>query len=554
MCPLVQRSGVIAEQLARLAQLGRDDHRWLGQLDRRGGRSSIAHAQIAGARLQRAHQRAPAADRVARRRRRVSSVLTRARPDERRRQLARVVVEGVHAGRRREHRRGALVGVLGRPGAEVEIRGRLAAAQPQHSRERAERRGAPELALPAQLDAGQRRTRVARAAACVRPASASRDRPCRSACGPKLALYGPSLLRARPPSALWASSRDTLRAAFGAGDRGGQSREPAPHDRDLTGRARFRSAGSWRRSSWRLLYTVTITLRETGPVYSSSNGRSGITGSRRASCLAGPELLVELDRDGELPLHEQLERSLRENIRRGRLPAGTRLPSTRGLAAELGVSRGVVTEAYGQLGAEGYLETPPGRDRAGRTSGARRCAPRAARARCCPPFPTTSTPACPTSPAFPATAGCARCAPRWRESPLDAVGYGDPRGVPRLREALADYLGRVRGAAADPENMLMCTGFMQGFSILCRWLHGQGIDAIAVEDPGWQVHRLIAEQAGLRRSPCRSTSRACASMRSRDTDATRGARDAGAPVPHRQGAQPRAPRGADRMGRGAESG
>ena len=76
--------------------------------------------------------------------------------------------------------------------------------------------------------------------------------------------------------------------------------------------------------------------------------------------VTGPELLIELDRSGELPLHEQLERSLRENIRRGRLPAGTRLPSTRGLATELGVSRGVVTEAYGQLSAEGYLETRQG--------------------------------------------------------------------------------------------------------------------------------------------------------------------------------------------------
>ena len=59
----------------------------------------------------------------------------------------------------------------------------------------------------------------------------------------------------------------------------------------------------------------------------------------------------------------------------------------------------------------------------------------------------------------------------------------------------------MRGAGADPENMLICTGFMQGFSILCRWLHGPGVEAIAVEDPGWHVHRLIAEHAGLRTIP-----------------------------------------------------
>ncbi|MGC2374502.1 MAG: winged helix-turn-helix domain-containing protein, partial [Solirubrobacteraceae bacterium] len=76
--------------------------------------------------------------------------------------------------------------------------------------------------------------------------------------------------------------------------------------------------------------------------------------------VGGPELLVEIERAGELPLHEQIERSLREQIRSGRLPADVRLPSTRGLAAELGVSRGVVTEAYGQLAAEGYLTTSQG--------------------------------------------------------------------------------------------------------------------------------------------------------------------------------------------------
>ena len=49
--------------------------------------------------------------------------------------------------------------------------------------------------------------------------------------------------------------------------------------------------------------------------------------------------------------------------------------------------------------------------------------------------------------------------------------------------------------------MIVCTGFMQGFSILCRWLHGQGVEAIAMEDPGWHVHHLIAEQAGLQTIP-----------------------------------------------------
>src|SRR3954447_9525099 len=69
----------------------------------------------------------------------------------------------------------------------------------------------------------------------------------------------------------------------------------------------------------------------------------------------GLDLLVTVDRDGGRPLRAQLEDQLRDAIRRGALHAGTPLPSTRQLAAELGLSRGVVVEAYAQLAAEGFL-------------------------------------------------------------------------------------------------------------------------------------------------------------------------------------------------------
>jgi GntR family transcriptional regulator / MocR family aminotransferase len=84
-----------------------------------------------------------------------------------------------------------------------------------------------------------------------------------------------------------------------------------------------------------------------------------------------------------------------------------------------------------------------------------------------------------------------------RDSPLDSLGYGDPRGAPALREALAGHLGRVRGADADPESIVVCTGFMQGFSLLCRALRKRGVEQMAVEDPGWHLHRLIIEEAGI---------------------------------------------------------
>src|SRR5215467_11345030 len=74
----------------------------------------------------------------------------------------------------------------------------------------------------------------------------------------------------------------------------------------------------------------------------------------------GPELLLRLDRGSGQPLRSQLETSLREAIRSGRLNGGGRLPSSRGLARELGVSRGLVQECYGQLLSEGYLTSQAG--------------------------------------------------------------------------------------------------------------------------------------------------------------------------------------------------
>jgi GntR family transcriptional regulator/MocR family aminotransferase len=210
----------------------------------------------------------------------------------------------------------------------------------------------------------------------------------------------------------------------------------------------------------------------------------------------GPSLLIEIDREGELPLHEQIERALRERIRSGSLGSDTRLPSSRTLARELGVSRGVVTEAYGQLAAEGYLTISQGAPvrvaRAVRTAG-----PRAPARSLLESFPYHFHPGLPDLAGFPREAWLRSLRSALRDSPLAAAGYGDPRGLPELREALAGYLGRVRGVEADPEHMLICTGFMQAFTLVCRVLRARGVERIALEDPGWHVHRLIVENTGM---------------------------------------------------------
>jgi GntR family transcriptional regulator / MocR family aminotransferase len=219
------------------------------------------------------------------------------------------------------------------------------------------------------------------------------------------------------------------------------------------------------------------------------------------SRLKGPvDLLVELDHHGGRPLYEQLERTLRDAIRDGRLPAGARLPSSRALAAELGISRGVATSAYDQLAAEGYLETrqgPPVRV----SRGVRAQPPRPPTPSLLDDFAYDFSPGLPDLAGFPRDRWLRSLRSAWRESALSAVGYGDPRGVPELREALADYLRRVRGTAADPEHLLVCTGFRQGLSLTCRWLSANGIEQVALEDPGWHAHRLIVEEAGLAVTP-----------------------------------------------------
>jgi len=211
-------------------------------------------------------------------------------------------------------------------------------------------------------------------------------------------------------------------------------------------------------------------------------------------------LLLQLDRNAEAPLHEQIERSIRADIRAGRLVAGTRLPSTRSLATELGVSRGVVSEAYGQLAAEGYLLAGQGAPtRVALTVRTQATRPPAQSLQ--PSFGYRLDPGLPDLAGFPRDRWLRSLRAAWREAPIDAVDYPDPRGVPALREALAEYLGRVRGAAADPEHLLVCTGFAQGLSLIARWLHSRGVERVALEDPGWHTHRLIVEQAGIEVEP-----------------------------------------------------
>jgi GntR family transcriptional regulator/MocR family aminotransferase len=212
-----------------------------------------------------------------------------------------------------------------------------------------------------------------------------------------------------------------------------------------------------------------------------------------------PDLLVRLDRGGP-PMRLQLEGQLRDAIRSGRLRPHTALPSTRALAAELGVSRGVVVEAYAQLAAEGWLTASQG----ARTRVAE--APRAPEPEPHqeprpPRIRVDFRPGIPDLAAFPRTEWLASTRRALRRMPDSALGFQDPRGARPLREALAAYLGRSRGVLADPERVLVATGVTQALMLVCAALLRRGARRVAVEDPGFFLHRDALAHAGMEPVP-----------------------------------------------------
>ncbi len=181
-----------------------------------------------------------------------------------------------------------------------------------------------------------------------------------------------------------------------------------------------------------------------------------------------------------------LEAALREAVQAGRLAPGTRLPSSRSLAADLGIARNTVAEAYGQLIAEGWLTARQGSGT--RVAGTAVVSPAPAAA-------TRSSPGTrqarydlragsPDLSAFPRAGWLSAARKALSAAPSQALGYGDPRGQPELRTVLAAYLARVRGVRADPDRIVVCTGFTQGLALLCQVLPACGVTKIAIEEYG----------------------------------------------------------------------
>ncbi|WP_159945647.1 MULTISPECIES: PLP-dependent aminotransferase family protein [unclassified Nocardiopsis] len=225
------------------------------------------------------------------------------------------------------------------------------------------------------------------------------------------------------------------------------------------------------------------------------------------------EPALSLDRSAARPLTVQLSDALREAMSGGVLHPGERLPSSRVLAAQLGVSRTVVTEAYQQLYAEGWLEGRHGSGTFVARHEAAHPAPHPAPAPAEPLLAAAPRPSrgqareqglIDLRPGGPWVGGHDPAAWRraWRyaaEQPPD--DDPDPRGLPRLRELLADHLRRTRGVRIGPESVMVTRGTGNGLDLVGAALLGAGTRA-GVEEPGYQKARTILAARGARVHPC----------------------------------------------------
>jgi GntR family transcriptional regulator / MocR family aminotransferase len=200
-------------------------------------------------------------------------------------------------------------------------------------------------------------------------------------------------------------------------------------------------------------------------------------------------------------VRESLERALRGGVADGRLAPGSALPPSRALAADLGIDRTTVTEAYAQLVAEGWLVA--------RQGSATRVAPRPSLARAAPAERPEQVASCrydlragfPDLTSFPRQEWLSAARAALADAPAETLGYGPPAGLSALREALAGYLGRARGVHARPDRVVVCAGFTAGLGLVATALRERGVRSIGVEQFGHASHRAILEAAGLKVVP-----------------------------------------------------
>ena len=239
-------------------------------------------------------------------------------------------------------------------------------------------------------------------------------------------------------------------------------------------------------------------------------------------------MLLTLKGSGDL--NERLYRGARQAILDGRLAPGARLPSSRELAASLGISRNVVIMAFDQLTAEGYLESRVGSGtfvaatlpeaslapwlastRLSRATAPPPLSAYAERVLSLAPYPPPGRPAhqsltidfrygIPAVADFPQRIWSRLVARRARRMSIRTLRYGRTLGLPRLRAAVADYVTRARGVSATADQVVIVNGAQQALDLVARLFVNRG-DRVAIEEPGYQAARQVFAAAGARLLP-----------------------------------------------------
>jgi GntR family transcriptional regulator/MocR family aminotransferase len=212
---------------------------------------------------------------------------------------------------------------------------------------------------------------------------------------------------------------------------------------------------------------------------------------------------LTLDRGSDEPLHRQLYRALQTLIQDRTLPPGSELPSTRALAADLGVARNTVVAAYDQLGTEGYLHNragarpvvvalpagPKPQERMQSRSSGRALSVRGEAMMCQPvhhgaPGQVAFHPGMPDAGNFPFGIWSRLLARRASFAGETLFGTYNVAGLPALREAIAAYLRTARGVNCTADAIVVTTGAQAAFDLLARLLLDPG-ECVWMEEPGY---------------------------------------------------------------------
>ncbi|RZS44411.1 GntR family transcriptional regulator [Herbihabitans rhizosphaerae] len=196
-----------------------------------------------------------------------------------------------------------------------------------------------------------------------------------------------------------------------------------------------------------------------------------------------------------------VESALRDAVRGGTLSPGTRLPSSRDLAGQLGVARGTVSAAYAQLVAEGYLTAKRGSGTVVSEPLGCTARPTSPEADAPPRWRYDLRPGIPALAEFPRAEWISASRAGLAELPDEDLGYPDPSGLAALRTEIASYLGRVRAVTATADDVVITYGAAEALTLLCDVLRERGTPTVGVEDPGHPGQANLLRANGLRPVP-----------------------------------------------------